>query len=238
MTEEVLEATALSPEVREGLVFVGQTLGPLFLHDPSLEREVVQPLYDALAEADAHELAEEWPFVAADAIEPALAALIAGLRLDDAEGDADAAALQGSAVHDDLVWEYRRLFVGPAAKAAPPWGSVYTDRDQVVFGRTTLDLREWLRANAVTVVKQQSDEPEDHIGTMLELLAWLAEHRPQLVRSYLEEHLLPWVPHFLEVMEAASDQPFFQGLARTTALTLDGIQRDLDLTVETPRFYR
>lgn len=238
MTEEVLEATALSPEVREGLVFVGQTLGPLFLHDPALEREVVWPLYEALAGADARALAEEWPFVAADDIEPALAALIAGLRFDDRESGAEAAALQGSAVHEDLVWEYRRLFVGPGAKAAPPWGSVYTDKDQVVFGQATLDLREWLRANAVAVVKRQSDEPEDHIGTMLELLAWLAEHRSQLVRPYLEQHLLPWAPHFLELMETASDQPFFQGLARTTALTLGGIQHDLDLAVEVPRFYR
>lgn len=238
MTEQNLEGTVLSSGEREGLVFVGQTLGPLFLHDPALEQGTVGPLYEALARVDAHELAVAWPFVEADAIEPALARMIVGLKADEAEAVDDAEDLEGSSAHDDLVWEYRRLFVGPAKKAAPPWGSVYTDKDQVVFGESTLDLREWLRANAVSVIKQESDEPEDHIGTMLELLAWMAENRPDLVRPYLEQHFLTWAPHFLELMEEASDQAFFQGLARTCALTLAGIQRDLGLTVETPRFYR
>ena len=67
---------------------------------------------------------------------------------------------------DDLVWEYRRLFVGPAPKPAPPWGSVYTDRECVVFGEGTLELRAWMRAHGV---RRTTDErtPEDHIGLML-----------------------------------------------------------------------
>lgn len=238
MTEEKLEGAAPSTEEREGLVFVGQTLGPLFLHDPALEQEAVGPLYDALAQADPHQLAAEWPFAEADAIEPALTQMIVGLKAGEAAGADVAEALQDGAVHDDLVWEYRRLFVGPAKKAAPPWGSVYTDKDQVVFGESTLDLREWLRDNAVSVTSGESDEPEDHIGIMLELMAWLAENRPELVRPYLAQHLLTWAPHFLELMEVASDRAFFQGLARTTALTFAAIQDALALTVETPRFYR
>ena len=36
------------------------------------------------------------------------------------------------------MWEYRRLFVGPGHLPAPPWGSVYTDRECVIFGEATL----------------------------------------------------------------------------------------------------
>ena len=42
-------------------------------------------------------------------------------------------------VDEDLYWEYRRLFVGPQAKVAPPWGSVYLDKDQVIFGASTME---------------------------------------------------------------------------------------------------
>lgn len=140
---------------------------------------------------------------------------------------------------DTLTAEYRRLFVGPAPKAAPPWGSVYTDKDQVVFGASTLELRDWLRRNGIAVNRtDDSDEPEDHIGTMLVLLAWLADEKPPAVEEYLRDHLLPWAPHFLELMEGAADLPFFQSLAALTRLTLTGAQEQLGLEVETPRFYR
>lgn len=233
-----MSVTDLSSETVEGLVFVGQALGPLFLHDPALDRDVVEPLYRSFAQADPAELAAEWPFVDAAKIEPALARMVVGLKAGEAEAADDAAALQDSTAHDDLVWEYRRLFVGPAKKAAPPWGSVYTDKDQVVFGQSALDLREWLWDNGIALTQGESDEPEDHIGIMLELLAYMAANRPELVRPYLQQHFLTWAPHFLELMEAATERAFFQGLAQTTRLTLLGIQRELDLQVDIPRFYR
>ena len=67
--------------------------------------------------------------------------------------------------------EYRRLFVGPAPKPAPPWGSVYTDRECVVFGESTLALRAWMRAQGIARLVDDKT-PEDHIGLMLVLMAW------------------------------------------------------------------
>ena len=136
-----------------------------------------------------------------------------------------------------MVWEYRRLFVGPGHLPAPPWGSVYTDRECVVFGESTLALRAWMRAVGV---ERLADErtPEDHIGLMLALLSFLAAERPELVDDYLRDHLLTWAPHYLEALEEAAEQPFYVGLARLTRLTLVGLQRERGLTVELPRFYR
>lgn len=81
------------------------------------------------------------------------------------------------AADDDLTWEYRRLFIGPGAKPAPPWGSVYTDRECVVFGATTLELRAWMREHGVARTADEKT-PEDHIGLMLALMAWLAQNSP------------------------------------------------------------
>ena len=127
--------------------------------------------------------------------------------------------------------------MGPGHLPAPPWGSVYTDRECVVFGEATLALRAWMRRIGVA---RTTDErtPEDHIGLMLALLAYLAEERPELTDEYLRDHLLTWAPHYLEALEEAADHPIYQGLAALTRSTLLGLQEARGLEVVTPRFYR
>lgn len=204
----------------EAIAFIGEVLGPLFLYDPT--DAAIAPTYEMLAALDVDEAAREWPLVDDDVARGALALMTGGI----AEG-----------VGDDVVWEYRRLFVGPGPKAAPPWGSVYTDRECVVFGEATLALRQWMRENGISR-PGDGTEPEDHIGLMLLLLAWVARNRADLLDDYAAMHLLTWAPHFLEEMEAAAASPFFEGLAALTRASLAGVASARGLAVETPRFYR
>ena len=204
----------------EAIAFIGEVLGPLFLYDPT--DAAIAPTYEMLAALDVDEAAREWPLVDDDVAREALALMTGGI----AEG-----------VGDDVVWEYRRLFVGPGPKAAPPWGSVYTDRECVVFGEATLALRQWMRENGISR-PGDGTEPEDHIGLMLLLLAWVARNRADLLDDYAAMHLLTWAPHFLEEMEAAAASPFFEGLAALTRASLAGVASARGLAVETPRFYR
>ena len=128
----------------EAVSFVGETLAPFFLQDP--RTGTAGAAFQAVAQLRAQEAADAWPFADGAEARHALSLMVNGL----ADGiDAD-----------DLVWEYRRLFVGPAPKPAPPWGSVYTDRECVVFGEGTLELRAWMRAHGV---RRTTDErtPED-----------------------------------------------------------------------------
>lgn len=207
----------------DAIVFAGASLAPFFLNDPRTGDAA--DAFAALAELDVAAAAAQWPFAGDEvaAVEGALAAMKEGLA--------------AGADHDDVVWEYRRLFVGPGHLPAPPWGSVYTDRECVVFGESTLALRAWMRTVGV---ERLADErtPEDHIGLMLALLSFLAAERPELVDDYLRDHLLTWAPHYLEALEEAAEQPFYVGLARLTRLTLVGLQRERGLTVGLPRFYR
>lgn len=39
---------------------------------------------------------------------------------------------------ETLAQAYQRLFIGPYALPAPPWGSVYLDHENVLFGDSTL----------------------------------------------------------------------------------------------------
>jgi len=203
------------------IIFVGETLGPFYLNDPA--KDDIEAGFNAIAQLDADEASQEWPFVSeAEALED-IALMQQGL---DPE-----------LISDDLVWEYRRLFIGPAKKPAPPWGSVYTDREMVIFGASTLDLRQWMREQGIERMGGNST-PEDHIGLMLLLMAWIAENKPECLEEYLTKHLLTWSSHFLEQLADVSEHPFYEGLAKLTKASLEGMQDALGLEVEYPRFYR
>lgn len=202
------------------VAFAGASLAPFFLNDPRTGDAA--DAFAAMAELDVAAAAAEWPFVDEATAADALALMREGLA--------------AGADNENLVWEYRRLFVGPGHLPAPPWGSVYTDRECVVFGEATLALRAWMRRVGVA---RTADErtPEDHIGLMLALLSYLAEERPDLVDEYLRDHLLTWALHYLEALEAAADHPFYQGLAALTRSTLLGLQAARGLEVTLPHFY-
>ena len=242
-------------EACDAAVFLGQVLGPLFSTDPS--HAEAGGRFDALAQLDVDAAACEWPLTAErgdDAVarvRDALALMHGALAGDGAEGaaadgaagdgapaagDQDGAAA-GAVIDDDLIWEYRRLFVGPGHLVAPPWGSVYTDRDCVIFGESTLDLRRWMRENRIKVAEDKG-EPEDHIGTMLSLMAWVAEHKGEVLPEYLQVHLLTWAPHYLGILERETTHPFYRGLAQLTRESLEGLRLKLDLDVKEPRFYK
>lgn len=213
----------VSPEALEAVCFVGGMLAPFFLNDPS--SGVLDEALDAMAGVDPVQGGAEWPFT-----EEAQA--VAALALMQ-EGAASRTADEGEAIK----WEYRRLFVGPAAMPTPPWGSVYTDRDCVCFGASTLELRAWMRAHGI---ERTTDEatPEDHIGLLLALAAWIAANKPELLCEFLELHVLPWSGHMLGQMVQAANHPFFEGLAQLTNASLTGMSEAFGLEPKTPRFYR
>lgn len=204
----------------DGIAFIGNTLGPLFYYDPTDPK--VQPTLEAFSSLDVSAAAAEWPFVPAAEAEDALRLM--------ADGSA-----QG--VDDELVWEYRRLFAGPGKKVVPPWGSVYTDRECVIFGEATLELRAWMRQVGIEKMNDEK-EPEDHMGLMLMMLSWISANKPEVLDAFLGDHLLTWSSHFLEEVEDATTHPFYQGLSRLTRLSLEGIQGERGLKVDYPRFYR
>lgn len=220
MTEQT-ETTTSQDASLDAIAFAGATLAPFFLNDPRTGDAA--DAFAALAELDVEAAAAEWPFV--DAVEAA--ADLALMR----EG------LVAGADNEELVWEYRRLFVGPGHLPAPPWGSVYTDHECVIFGEATLALRAWMRAQGIARLVDDKT-PEDHIGLMLVLMAWIARNQPADLDDYLRLHLLPWSSHFLDELAEAAKQPFYEGLARLAKASLEGIQSERALDVAYPRFYR
>ncbi|ALB64758.1 twin-argninine leader-binding protein DmsD [Cronobacter condimenti 1330] len=139
---------------------------------------------------------------------------------------------------ETLAQAWQRLFIGPHALPAPPWGSVWLDRESVLFGDSTLALQHWLRDNAITF-ETPLQEPADHIGLLLLLAAWLAEQsKTRELEELLAWHLLPFAPRFLEVFCAQAQHPFYGALGELTRATFACWRSALVMPVAQKPLYR
>jgi TorA maturation chaperone TorD len=251
-----LPVEGLSAETCEAISSCGRILGALFLTDP--KEPAFAPLREQLALLPS---LAEWPFgsdaeldAAYSLIQRGLAEAGGGGSLGGRGGGAAAGDCAGAGGAGDcaeaggaddstategargLAREYQRLFIGPHHFNAPAWGSVYLDRDRVLFGASLLELRQWMCAGGITV-NAEKREPEDHIGKMLVLMGWLAAEKPELIRTFLAQHLMPWAPRYLELLRQDAQQPFYEGLAVLTQSTLEGIVRELKIEVVARTLY-
>ncbi|WP_333849793.1 Tat proofreading chaperone DmsD [Leclercia sp.] len=199
--------------MNEGFAFTARVLGALFYFAPDSEQAA--PLVTALTEGDWQ---QDWPLPPGQ-----LAPIAEALRQQADEPLPDA---------------WQRLFIGPWALPAPPWGSVWLDRESVLFGDSTLALRQWMRDNGIAFEMVQN-EPEDHVGTLLLLAAWLAETGRNAERDQLLAwHLLPWSTRFLAVFVESAGHPFYRALGQLAQLTLADWQSTLLIPVAEKPLYR
>lgn len=205
----VVDSLVMDDSICKKIAFVGNVLAPFYLDYPT--NSYIQDMLNEITNLDISEAERQWPFVEPSICHDALALMKANAKRE---------------MRDSLLWEYRRLFVGPGASPAPPWGSVYTDPDGVVFGASTLALREWLTNNQ-TSFHPSRNIPEDHIGLMLELMSLIANEKPALLEEYLFEHFYTWAPRYLTKLSETTTHPFYRGLAELTKHSLTGIMNTL-----------
>ncbi|WP_253384563.1 Tat proofreading chaperone DmsD [unidentified bacterial endosymbiont] len=197
----------------ESFAFSARVLGALFYFAPDSEQAA--PLVDALTTDG---WLEEWP-LQAERLKPV------------------AEAFKASA-SEPLTEAWQRLFIGPFALPAPPWGSVWLDRESVLFGDSTLALRQWMRENNIAFEMRQN-EPEDHFGTLLLLAAWLAENSRDAQRDQLLAwHLLPWSTRFLAAFSEKAGHPFYHALGELAVMTLADWRSTLLIPVAEKTLYR
>ncbi len=114
--------------------------------------------------------------------------------------------------------EYTRVLIGPASLPAPPWESVFTTGENLIFQESTLAVRAAYRA-AGYVAAGYPREADDHLATELDFMATLAEEACtayeagdaerahaslQVQRQFLSEHLNTWAKPFSDRLERAA----------------------------------
>ncbi|MDR3053026.1 MAG: molecular chaperone TorD family protein [Coriobacteriales bacterium] len=130
-------------------------------------------------------------------------------------------------VTSELKREWLRLLVGFGEPLAPPWAAYYFEKDPVIFGSKTLEVRSWYTRYGLEL-ERKYHEPDDHLGLMLQFLALLitreseahkADDLGEVARLMQEQHdffeaaLLPWVPHWQTLVAAEAKSLFYAGLA-------------------------
>lgn len=142
---------------------------------------------------------------------------------------------------EQLEYDFSVLFEGQGEMPAPPWGSVYLDKENILMGASTLQYREFL--STLGLVNQSTiHEPEDQFDLML--LAWvclLEQQQPtdEAAIALLTEHLLPWAYRYLELVKNAQvEYPFYPLLAEITECYLKTLQAELGLFPQPYELYR
>jgi TorA maturation chaperone TorD len=134
----------------------------------------------------------------------------------------------------DLNREWLRLLVGYGEPEAPPWAAYYFEKDPLIFGSKTLEVRRWYARYGLEL-ERKYHEPDDHLGLMLQFLALLIskecdawktddidaiERYRQEQRNFLEQNILPWIPHWQALVDHKARNPFYRGLALLISGTL------------------
>ena len=124
---------------------------------------------------------------------------------------------QNPAFLEEAKDEYTRLFIGPVSLVAPPWESVYGQKDAMLFQESTLEVRNTYRQFGL-IPEGYPHVADDSLALELHFMALLAQRSLDAFYAgknedlaadlngsadFLKKHLLVWVPKFLERMKSA-----------------------------------
>lgn len=142
-------------------------------------------------------------------------------------------------IKDTINQDFFLLFEGGEIMVAPPWGSVYLDREEVIFGDSTVEYRQFLRSHGLELDTGMR-EPEDQFGLMLFAVSQFLEQKFDLdvVKRLFADHLLPWCFRYLELVQTHALSKSYKQLAALTGQWCEAVQEVLDVDVTQRKLYR
>lgn len=141
-------------------------------------------------------------------------------------------ALPGICVSDvtELEYEFNRLFVGPIPPLAPPYASVYLEKEPRLMGETTLAIARFY--NALGLRPSREGVPADFLP--LELEASLAicnlpgnKSEMKLAMRFLCEHMNSWLPLFTGRLRSCDLSPTMTAVADLLEIWLEAEKEKL-----------
>jgi TorA maturation chaperone TorD len=129
--------------------------------------------------------------------------------------------------NEELLVDYAKLFVGPNELIAPPYGSIYLDKERKVMGDSTIKTMELYR-EAGLAINDDFKELPDHIAVELEFMYYLifketealeksdidtAHKFIKMQQEFLNSFLGLWINNFCEKIKNGTDNEFYLALA-------------------------
>lgn len=128
---------------------------------------------------------------------------------------------------EELLVNYAKLFVGPYELIAPPYGSVYIDKERKVMGDSTIKTMDFYREAGLEISKDFKELP-DHIAVELEFMYYLifkevealgssdidaARRYAEMQNRFINSFLGLWINDFCEKIKNGTDNEFYKALA-------------------------
>lgn len=128
---------------------------------------------------------------------------------------------------EELLIDYAKLFVGPNELLAPPYGSIYLDKERRVMGDSTMAVVDFYASQGL-VIDSDFKELPDHIAAELEFMYYLVFKEIQALESsdltaasvaieaqdvFMNKFLRPWADEFAKKIEEGSETGFYKALA-------------------------
>lgn len=129
------------------------------------------------------------------------------------------------------------LFEGQGEMVAPPWGSVYQEKENIVMGESTGRWDLFVKTYGMELTDKI--EPNDQYGLMLWAMAALLEDgQEEAVVTLLEQHLLPWAYRYLELLANNQESAFYAALAQLNTLFLQQLEQQMALSPNVVQLYK
>lgn len=135
----------------------------------------------------------------------------------------------GSILMAALKSEYTRLFIGPGKIPVPPYASVYLSKETnaKLMDEKTIEIRKQYLEDNIVMTKLNA-VPDDFLGAELEYMSYLTNRSIEAIEkqdtkglkeflkkqsTFLQNHLLFWIPKFSKDLISSTKEDFFKGLA-------------------------
>jgi TorA maturation chaperone TorD len=140
--------------------------------------------------------------------------------------------------NEDLSVEHAQLFVGPYELKAPPYGSVYLDKERRVMGDSTMEVLRAYQKHRLSLDNEFKELP-DHISAELEFMYYLIHKEVEALRNtetkmalkwvepqeaFFNSSLRPWVPAFCAKIKEGTENEFYRALAECVLTFIEHFQ--------------
>ena len=147
---------------------------------------------------------------------------------------AEAAQDSCRALYLDLHMDHLALFSGPQPAAAP-WESVWREKDRLLFGSRTQEVRDCYREWGIAA-ERDGHEPEDNLGLELAFILFLVQNMGGALASslgqspkaalaaFMDGHTLAWAGDCLKKASECASTVFYREMSALCCLLLGNVR--------------